>query len=352
MPRPRLNVRAAIVGLLAVAVAVTFALPFLPYANQNPQTGEVSHSWTTKPVPATTDVVDLYWLMFWIGVVILAIVEGGIIASVILFRERPGHQAKVFHGNPLLEFAWTLIPAIIVVSLSALSFKSLSVLSDTSQAQMTIEVTGRQWFWTFRYPDADFEVREEVHIPTNQKVKFVIRAGDVIHSFWVPALSGKLDAVPGRDQAVWMIAPEPGTFLGQCAEFCGLRHADMLLKVVAEGPDQVKAWIEQKKREEADVANLPALGQQVAQQTCVVCHTFTKGQTSPNPQAPNLSEYGAKGPFIAELRRLKDSGDPDWLKKWVTNAPAIKPGTGMPPWQGILQPRQIDAVVAYLMTLR
>jgi cytochrome c oxidase subunit II len=149
-----------------------------------------------------------------------------------------------------------------------------------------------------------------------------------------------------------VMAPEEGRFLGQCAEFCGLAHADMLLEVVAEPAEQFRAWVAQTKREQAEGANLVQLGQQVSQQTCVQCHSFQQGRNSPNPQSPNLYNYATAGPFAPQLRRLKDSGDQAWLTKWVTNAPAIKPGTGMPRWEGVLQPRQIEAVVAYLMTLK
>ncbi len=335
-----MNVRTTIVVLLSAALALVFILPFVVPAG---------HTWTTAPVPATGDVVFLYWVMFVIGVAILAIVEGGIIASVILFRERPGHQAKVFHGNPTLEFAWTVIPAVIVIGLSIGSIRSLQVLTDTADAPMTIEVTGHQWFWQFRYPNDDLQVRDEVHIPTNTKVKFAITAADVIHSFWVPALSGKMDAVPGRKNEIWMIAPEPGTFQGQCAEFCGLHHGDMLLKVVAEPPDRVKAWIAKTKEDLARVT--PEVGQQVSQQVCIQCHSFEASKPSPLQTAPNLAGYATKGPYNEPVKALK-ARDPEWLRKWVTNAPAVKPGTQMPKWEGVLTPTQIDAVVAYLLTLK
>jgi mono/diheme cytochrome c family protein len=117
-------------------------------------------------------------------------------------------------------------------------------------------------------------------------------------------------------------------------------------------------------REEQDLALEPSpppppkavsqeeLGNAVAQQTCAVCHSFTPGTNSPNPQAPNLGTYGTEGPFVDELRTLKAAGDQNWLKKWVTDAPAIKPGTGMPRWQGFLTEQQIDAVVVYLLSLK
>ena len=128
-----LSVRALVVGLLGLAILLVFVMPFLT---------PTPSSWIGSRTPATNDVIDLYWAMFAIAAVILLIVEGGIIASVILFRQRPGHSARAFHGNTVLEFTWTIIPAIIVLGLSAFSFKSLSTLTNTADAQMTIEVTG------------------------------------------------------------------------------------------------------------------------------------------------------------------------------------------------------------------
>jgi cytochrome c oxidase subunit 2 len=337
------NVRGLLLATLAVAVFLVFALPFF---------APTGHSWTQQRAPATTDVVDLYWLMFWIATVILVIVEGGIVASAILFRERPGHQAKTFHGHTLLEFSWTVIPAMIVIALSVASFRSLDVLSNTGDADMTIDVTGQQWTWVFRYPDDDLQVSQEVHIPTNTKVRFRLTSTDVLHSFWVPALSGKQDAVPGRDTFIWVMAPEEGRFLGQCAEFCGLAHADMLLTVVAEPEDRFREWIRTTKEFQAGAGGRLELGRQVAQQTCVSCHSFERGRQSTLRAAPNLFDYGSRGPLNAQVKALKNSGDPDWLKKWVSNAPAIKPGVAMPKWEGTLQPAQIEAVVEYLLSLK
>lgn len=338
-----LSVRALVVALLGLAILLVFVMPFLT---------PTPRSWIGSRTPATGDVIDLYWAMFVIAAVILLIVEGGIIVSVVLFRQRPGHTAHAFHGNTFLEFTWTIIPAIIVLGLSAYSFKSLSTLTNTSDAQMTIEVTGRQWQWQFKYPDG-LTVTTEAHIPVNTKIRFTITSVDVIHSFWVPKLSGKMDAVPGvAPNAIWIQAVESGEYLGQCTEFCGLGHADMLAKIVAEPQDAYQKWLADTKRAQEQAGP----GRQIAQTTCIACHSFDANRPSTLPQAPNLAHYAAQGPFNTEVRALKASGDPDWLKKWVSNAPKIKPGVVMPVWLntegGTLTAQQIDQVVAYLMTLK
>ncbi len=346
----RLGVRGVVVALLGVAILLVLVMPFLA------PTPRAWIDFATR-TPATTDVIDLYWAMFWIAAVILLIVEGGIIASIVLFRARPGHEARTFHGNTFLEFTWTIIPAIIVLGLTAYSFKSLSALTNTGDAQMTIAVTGRQWQWSFKYADG-LTVTTEAHIPLNTKVRFTITSVDVIHSFWIPKLSGKMDAVPGvPPNAIWVQATEPGAYLGQCTEFCGIGHADMLATVVAETPEQFQKWVADTKRaQEQAPADKVAAGKQVAEQTCSICHSFDKSKTSPLPVAPNLGKYASEGPFADPLKALRSSGDPDWLRKWVSDAKAIKPGTAMPTWLntkgGTLTAAQIDAVVAYLLTLK
>ena len=336
-------------ALLGLALVLVFVMPFL---------AATPRAWIGSRTPATEDVIDLYWAMFWIAAVILLIVEGGIIASVVLFRQRPGHEAHAFHGNTFLEFTWTIIPAIIVLGLSAYSFKSLSTLTNVGDAKMTIEVTGRQWQWSFKYPDG-LQVNTEAHIPLNTKVRFNIGSVDVIHSFWVPKLSGKMDAVPGFTSSIWVQATEPGEYLGQCTEFCGLGHADMLAKVVAQPQADFEKWLADTRKAQQEVpADKVAAGQQIANQptTCIACHSFDPNRTSPNPAAPNLGHYASQGPFNEPLKALKNSGDPDWLRKWVSDAKSIKPGTAMPTWLntagGTLTATQIDSVVAYLMSLK
>ncbi len=343
----RLSARALVVALLGVALTLVFVMPFLT---------PTPRAWIGSRTPATEDVIDLYWAMFWIAAVILLVVEGGIIASVVLFRQRAGHEAHAFHGNTLLELAWTIIPAIIVLGLSAYSFRSLSALTNVGDAQLTIEVTGRQWQWSFRYPDG-LQVNTEAHLPMNTKVRFNITSVDVIHSFWIPKLSGKMDAVPGYTNAIWVQALEAGEYLGQCTEFCGLGHADMLAKVVAEPADQFQNWLADTRRaQERGPTDKVAAGRQIAQQTCAVCHSFEQSRTSPNPASPNLGTYASEGPFNDPLKALRSSGDPDWLRKWVSDAKSIKPGTAMPSWLstagGTLTAAQVDSLVAYLMSLK
>ncbi|HKY51370.1 MAG TPA: cytochrome c oxidase subunit II, partial [Candidatus Limnocylindria bacterium] len=223
-------------GLLAAVVIVllssTAALAQGPWPN-DPQ----------GPIAAT--IAELYWIMFVAAVVVLAIVDGAIIYAGIKFRERPGHVAKQFHGHNMLELTWTVIPTLMVVSFSVLSWQKLDFINNSrgGDVGMVIHAEGSQWTWTFNYPhESQFLLKdgqtylfttEELHIPVNTKVRIELSAKDVIHSFWVPSLGGKKDAVPGRATDLWIEADRPGTYKGQCLEFCGDGHADMLITLVA-----------------------------------------------------------------------------------------------------------------------
>src|SRR5204863_369320 len=180
-------------------------------------------------------------------------VVGALVVAGIRFRERPGHQARQYHGNNLLELIWTVVPTLMVISFSVLSFQRLTLVNDVdSGAAMTIKAEGQQWVWNFQYPsETRFQLNDktyltqqaELHIPAGQKIKIELSSKDVIHSFYVPKLGGQKDAVPGRATEMWIQADRPGTYAGQCIEFCGAGHADMLITVVAQNPADYDAWL-------------------------------------------------------------------------------------------------------------
>lgn len=319
--------------------------------------------WVTDPAgPSAREIVPLYWIMFGVAVVVLAIVVGALIWSGIKFRERPGVAAQQVHGNNLLELAWTVIPTIIVVTFSILSFQRLLVLNDVDTgADMTIKVHARQWTFGFEYPrsykDASFMTRDgktltaaqELHIPVNTKIKLEITSEDVIHSFWIPNLGGKKDAVPGRTTTLSLEADRAGTFKGQCFEFCGQGHADMLLIVVAQTPSEYAAWA---KTAVADADRLLDPATQKGRElflslACAGCHTV-KGTSAAGNVGPELTHIakdpnhklpGNVGPVTAEN-----------LHRWIKDPQKEKPGTVMPTLG--LDDATIDAIVNWLLTLK
>ncbi len=212
--------------------------------------------WPNDPQgPQARTIAELYWIMFAAAVLVLAIVDGALIYAGIKFRERPGHVAKQFHGQNFLELTWTVIPTLMVVSFSVLSWQKLDFINNTrgGDVGMVVHAEGSQWTWNFSYPHEDrFKLKDgttfltgaqELHVPVGMKVRIELSAKDVIHSFWVPSLGGKKDAVPGRATDLWIQADRPGSYKGQCLEFCGDGHADMLITLVAHPVNEYASWI-------------------------------------------------------------------------------------------------------------
>lgn len=322
--------------------------------------------WMNDPQgPLSRTIADLYWIMFAAAVVVLAIVVGALVVAGIRFRERPGHQARQYHGNNLLELVWTVVPTLMVISFSVLSFQRLNYVNDVdSGVAMTIKAEAKQWVWGFQYPsDPKFQLSdgksyltaaEELHIPAGQKIKIELSSVDVIHAFYVPKLGGQKDAVPGRATTMWIQADRPGTYVGQCAEFCGTGHADMLITVVAQNPADYAAW-QAAAVKQANLFNDPAVatGKQLfTTLACAGCHTI-QGLTG-GKVGPELTHLMSQKTPIGGVAGLTLSEAN--LVKWVGDAPGLKPGIVMPAFSkaagGQLDDAQILAIVKFLETLK
>jgi cytochrome c oxidase subunit 2 len=319
--------------------------------------------WVSDPAgPSAREIVPLYWIMFGAAVVVLAIVLGALMWSGIRYRERPGVTAQQVHGHNILELAWTVIPTIMVVTFSVLSFQRLLVLNDVDTgADMTVKVHARQWSFGFEYPqsykEASFKTRDgnaltaaqELHIPVNAKVKLEITSQDVIHSFWIPNLGGKKDAVPGRTTYLSLQADRAGTYKGQCFEFCGDGHADMLLIVVAHSASEYAAWAKTAVAE-ADRLLDPATqkGRELfLSLACAGCHKV-QGTSAAGTVGPELTHI-AKDPNH-KLPGNVGTVNAENLHRWIKDPQKEKPGTQMPTLG--LDDATIDAIVSWLLTLK
>src|SRR5258707_3590948 len=314
--------------------------------------------WPNDPLgPQAWSSAEIYWIMFVAAIVVLAIVDGGLIYAGIKFRDRPGHSAKQFHGHNVLELLWTVIPTIMVISFSVLSFERLNIMNDTTNAGMTVNVQGQQWTWLMSYPKEDrfklndgtyLQAAQELHIPVNMKVRIALSSKDVIHSSWVPNIGGKKDAVPGRNTELWIQADKPGTYKGQCFEFCGDGHADMLITLVADAPSQYAAWAQQAVKD-ANVFLDPQtkVGRELFfSLACVGCHTIDK-TTAQGKVGPNLTHLMSRKSIAGgALSPVNEEN----LTRWVANPPAVKPGTLMPNL-GLSQ-QQVHDIVPFLQTLK
>jgi cytochrome c oxidase subunit 2 len=290
-------------------------------------------------------------------------VDGALIYAGIKFRERPGHVAQQFHGHNMLELTWTIIPTIMVVSFSVLSWQKLDFINNTrgGDVGMVIQAEGAQWVWNYQYPNEDrfrlssgtyLQGVEELHIPVGTKVRIELSARDVIHSFWVPSLGGKKDAVPGRATDLWIQADRPGTYKGQCFEFCGDGHADMLVTLVAHPQNEYAAWAQ---RAVADANRLDAPETRAGRElfrslACAGCHTVQNLTAGRFPGAPPLDGVASRPSIAGGVLTMTDENRRDNFRRWIANPPAVKPGTAMPSLG--LSEQQVNDITEFLLTLK
>ena len=312
--------------------------------------------------PQARTIDNLWWLVFWIAAGIFVVVEGALLFAVIRFRRRKGDegQVKQVHGNTGLEIVWTIVPAVL---LAAIAVPTVATLFDLraepapAENALQIEVTGHQWWWEFYYPDYGFTTANEMHIPAGRTVYLTMTSADVIHSFWAPRLGGKRDLVPGRITNLTLEADDPGMYLGQCAEFCGLAHADMHLRVFADSESDFEAWA-QAQAQPAVVpdAGAAAAGWETFQIVCASCHAID-GTSAGVELAPNLTHFASRTTFGGATFENTEQH----LREWLTNPSDLKPMRpefndlaagrvlGMPNLG--LTDQQIDDLIAFLDTL-
>ncbi|GAC27536.1 cytochrome c oxidase subunit II [Glaciecola pallidula DSM 14239 = ACAM 615] len=267
------------------------------------------------------EVYELHMLMLWICVVIGVLVFGVMFYSMVMHRKSTGAKAANFHENVKVEVLWTVIPFIILIAMAWPAATTLIAMEDTSEAEVTILVTGSQWKWHYKYqnnPEVEFfsllatqreqisnkftkgdnyllEVDRPLVIPTGKKVRFLITSDDVIHSWWVPDFAIKKDANPGFINEAWTNVNEPGIYRGQCAELCGKDHGFMPIVVIAKGPAEYSAWVQEQesaaRRANEEEQRLLAMnmsmeelmtqGKKVYDTACVACHQANGGGLPP-----------------------------------------------------------------------
>ena len=328
------------------AVAVAFLLVALgATACSDPQT-------TIDPKSDFADSVQgVYIIVFWLAAIVFVAVLAAVLAFSLAFRERPGREARQFHGNTRLEVLWTLIPVVIVVIIAVPTIKAIADTSGSPPDDaLEIEVTGHQWWFEFRYTGLDITTGGEIHLPVDRAASFKLRSADVIHSFWIPQLVGKMDMVPGHENEIWFTPNEPGTYLGRCAEFCGLSHANMRFRVIVDTAADFEAWVanEQAGRTEPATDALAAGEQLFLSNACVACHTID-GTAAASQIGPNLTHVGARTTIASGIMENTQEN----LIRWISNPEREKPGVVlMPAFETQLSSDQIASIAAYLGSLQ
>ena len=313
--------------------------------------------------PQARQIDDLFWLVFWIATVVFVLVMVVLIYSIVRYRHREGRDrpVKQVHGNTRLEIVWTIIPAVV---LAAIAVPTLATIFDLrsepalDENALQVEVIGHQWWWEFRYPEYGFSTANEMHIPTGRPVYLSITSVDVIHSFWIPQLNGKRDAVPGRVAHLTIQADDPGVYLGQCAEFCGLAHADMRQRVFAHQEADFEAWaVAQAQPAVIPTEGLAAEGWETFRTVCSACHAID-GTEATTQLAPNLTHFASRTSFGGATFDNTE----EHLRAWLRNPSDLKPMRpdrndlaagrilGMPDFG--LTEDQIDGLLALLESLK
>lgn len=331
--------------------------------------GQAHAAWDVNMPAGVTDVsrsvFDLHMAIFWICVVIGALVFGVMFYSMFAHRRSRRPHSSNFHENTRVEVLWTVIPLLILVGMAVPATRTLIHIYDSSESDVDIQITGYQWKWHYKYlgEDVEFfsnlttpreqinnqapkgehyllEVDEPLVIPTGAKVRFLITAADVIHSWWVPQLAVKKDAIPGFINESWTRVEEPGIYRGQCTELCGKDHGFMPVVVDVRSPEDYAIWLAEKKAEAAKLAELTSKewtleelserGEQVYRTACVACHQAS-GEGMP-PTFPAL-----KGsPMVTQ--------DIEAHLDIVVNG---KPGTSMAAFGKQLSEVDLAAVITY-----
>ena len=348
---------ALLAAILASALMASAARAALEYNLQPPVT------------PIGEQIFDLHVYIMWICVVIFVGVFAVMFYSIFAHRKSQGHQAAQFHENTTVEVVWTVIPFLILMFMALPATKTILAMKDTTVPDMTIKVTGYQWKWSYDYIEQGFgfvsnlktphtqiynlepkgehyllEVDQPMVVPVGKRIRVLITAGDVIHSWWVPAFGVKQDAIPGFVRDAWFRADKPGIYRGQCAELCGKEHGFMPVVVEVLPADQYAAWADaQKKKATAaaddpakiwDVKELTARGEAVYTANCAACHQ-ANGKGVPPAFPPLDGSKIATGPVAAHLDVV--------LNGVVRNGQA----TAMVAWKNTLSPTEIAAVVTY-----
>jgi cytochrome c oxidase subunit II len=288
--------------------------------------------------------------------IIVVIVMTALVVWAIFRRRIPAADVEASLTKPEPVNSWNVfgiglsVTAFILVCCVVWTMVTLAAIDRPSRTPgLNIEVTGQQWWWKVRYlsdkPSEVFSTANEIHIPTGEPVKITLRSRDVIHSFWVPALSGKTDLIPGQVNTTWIEATAPGTYLGQCAEYCGLQHAHMALRVVAEPLDKFADWRkDQLKSAVSPTADDAKAGLAAFERRCAACHTV-RGTSAGGVFGPDLSHLMARA-------TLADGTIPNaggYLAGWIADPQHVKPGTRMP--RVALSGEELQAVTTYLRTL-
>jgi len=336
----------------------------LPLADARPENLSIF-----DPVsPPAESIRTLAALVIAIATGIFLIVEGVLLYNVYRFRRRGAQPAgseppQVYGSNPI-EIAWTAAPTLIVVILILVIARTTWEVRANPDAPppgsrpLRVTVVGRQWWWEYVYTSYDGRdlgvvTANELHVPASNPAAtgerrptyLALQSAVVAHSYWVPRLAGKTDLIPGKTNTMWFETDRRQLFLGQCAEFCGTQHANMLLRVYVDAPEDFERWLGNESKPAADEPAARQGRDAFLSQSCVNCHRV-RGTPAAGTYGPDLTHLMSRQTLAAGMR----PNTPEELRCWVADPQKIKPGCLMPSFK--LSDRDLDLIVGYLLTLK
>jgi cytochrome c oxidase subunit 2 len=337
------------------ALALLLLLGAVGCAKDTPQNTFETHG------PFAGELNEIMAPVWIISGVVFVLVQGLVLYCVIAFRRKSDDERpEQIHGSTPFEIGWTIIPALLLVFVAFITIGKIWWLDEKHEDALQVEVIGHQWWWEYNYFDASGKTiahtANELHIPTGRKVQLLITSADVIHNYWPPKLSGKIYAIPGRENHMTIQADTPDFYYGQCAEYCGLSHANMRLRVVAEPPAQFDRWLAANSfttpsktyalvtADNADSASEVEKGYTLfLQKGCSGCHAVNG--VSRGAVGPDLTNFNSRATFGGAIF----DNDDESVRVWLRNPPQEKPGSLMPDLD--LTEGEISSLIAYLRTL-
>lgn len=319
-----------------------------------PDPGQIPNIFKPQSTPAHS-IFDLSMLVLAITGAIFAVVFSLLVYAVAKFRKRgddDGREPPQVYGSNQVELAWTVIPILIVLVLFLATARVIRSIQDAPKPPGAIEVIaiGHQFWWEFRYPALGVVTANELHVPVSNPANsaptiLTLLSADTDHSFWVPRLAGKTDLIPNHPNHTWIDPQETGVYLGQCAQYCGVQHAKMLLRVYVDSPEEFSRWV-QEQRNPAVNDDAVAEGRRIFETTaCVNCHAIA-GTVANGRFGPDLTHLMSRDTIASGAA----PNNRENLRAWIQDPDSIKPGSLMPAMQ--LNEKDMDALTAYLLTLR
>jgi cytochrome c oxidase subunit 2 len=314
----------------------------------------VPNTFAPESTPAHA-ISELAGFVLTITGVMFVLVAGLLTYVIVRYRRRAnddGTEPAQVYGSGPVEAAWTTVPFLIVIVLTLTTARVIQAVQDARKptSALDVQIIGRQWWWEIHYPKLGIVTANELHVPVSQGRERLptfldLRAADVVHSFWVPRLMGKIDTVPNKINSMWIEPERTGLFVGQCGTYCGTQHAKMLLRVYVHTREDFEQWVTHQKQLAENDPSVSA-GRQVFERTaCINCHAVA-GTAGTGRFGPDLTHLMSRDTLASGALSNSVPG----LRAWIKTPDLFKPGVLMPAMN--LNDKELDQLVAYLTSLK